>query len=81
MLIDFITDENTKLYVGGDDGVCLWNMAEYQDSSDNVLYDDFKFYNYAADEYTAQEIYENAAEHESGYIEGIDPEEKRPVNN
>lgn len=26
-----------------------------------------------------QEIYENAAEHESGYIEGIDPEEKRPV--
>ena len=79
LLIDFITDENTKLYVGGDDGVCLWNMAEYQDSSDNVLYDDFKFYNYAADEYTAQEIYENAAEHESGYIEGIDPEQKRPV--
>lgn len=77
LLVDFITDENTKLYVGGDDGSSIWAMAEYNNNSKNILYDDFKFYNFAADDEKALEIYNSASAHEDNFIDGIDPEKEK----
>ncbi|MFQ9984955.1 MAG: LamG-like jellyroll fold domain-containing protein [Lachnospiraceae bacterium] len=70
LLMDFVTDEQTKFYIGGDDGNSIWGFAKYTDVNEGVLVDDLSFFGSVLSAEEIAQLY-NEAEKKSDDI--IDP--------